>query len=273
MTILHVFFLEQRRHVAPAALHLRPIPPHVVRSEVSLPFVMLGAFAYFLKLPLAVIIRRVLTAVLASIPVALPATFTLASALGARVLAKLGVLPTRLSAVDEAASMDVLCADKTGMLTRNTLTTVHPSPMPNARRIGSLTMAGIIMGICVLAFCTGVLAVGRFGLNLGAGALRTLAFAVLVFGSQATIYAIRERRHLWGSRPSRSLAGSSIADILIASILAVDGIAMTPLPASVVLGTLAAAIAFAVILDFVKVPVFRRLGIAYGATRRRKDYG
>jgi H+-transporting ATPase len=113
----------------------------------------------------------------------------------------------------------------------------------------------------VLAFCTGVLAVGRFGLNLGAGVLRTLAFAVLVFGSQATIYAIRERRHLWGSRPSRWLAVSSMADILIASILAVDGIAMTPLPASVVLGTLAAAIAFAVILDFVKVPVFRRLGI------------
>ncbi len=56
------------------------------------------------------IIPLVLTAILASIPVALPATFTLASALGARALAKLGVLPTRLSAVDEAAAMNVLCA-------------------------------------------------------------------------------------------------------------------------------------------------------------------
>jgi len=60
------------------------------------------------------IIPLALTAILASIPVALPATFTLTSALGARALAKLGVLPTRLSAVDEAASVDVLCADKTG---------------------------------------------------------------------------------------------------------------------------------------------------------------
>ena len=51
-------------------------------------------------------------------PVALPATFTLAAALGARELAKKGVLPTRLSAVDEAGTMDVLCADKTGTLTR-----------------------------------------------------------------------------------------------------------------------------------------------------------
>ena len=54
-------------------------------------------------------------------------TFTLAAALGARALAHLGVLPTRLSAVDEAASIEVLCADKTGTLTQNelTVTAVH----------------------------------------------------------------------------------------------------------------------------------------------------
>ena len=45
---------------------------------------MLVGYAWFLHLPLAEIIPLVLTAVLASIPVALPATFTLASALGAR---------------------------------------------------------------------------------------------------------------------------------------------------------------------------------------------
>ncbi len=84
--------------------------------------VLLVTYAYFIKMPLAEIIPLVLTAVLASIPVALPATFTLASALGARALAKLGVLPTRLSAVDEAATMTVLCADKTGALTQNALT-------------------------------------------------------------------------------------------------------------------------------------------------------
>ena len=66
--------------------------------------------------------RLLLTAVLSSIPVALPATFTLAAAIGAKALAKLGVLPTRLSAIDEAATMDVLCVDKTGTLTQNALT-------------------------------------------------------------------------------------------------------------------------------------------------------
>jgi H+-transporting ATPase len=85
------------------------------------------AYAMVLKMPTLEIMPLALTAVLAAIPVALPATFTLASALGARALAKRGVLPTRLSAVDEAASMDVLCADKTGTLTQNELavTAVH----------------------------------------------------------------------------------------------------------------------------------------------------
>ena len=59
--------------------------------------IMVG-YAYALRLPRSEIIPLILTGVLASIPVALPATFTLAAALGARTLAKLDVLPTRLSA-------------------------------------------------------------------------------------------------------------------------------------------------------------------------------
>jgi H+-transporting ATPase len=152
----------------------------------------------------------------------------------------------------------------TGDFLSMSLTTdnVRPSPTPNAWRIGALTMAGAVMGACLLAFCTGVLAIGKFELRLGSGALRTLAFVILVFGGQATIYAIRERRHLWGTRPSLWLAASSVADIAIASILAVGGIAMAALPGWVVAGTFAGATVFAFVLDLVKVPVFRRLKIA-----------
>jgi H+-transporting ATPase len=138
---------------------------------------------------------------------------------------------------------------------------VRPSPMPNAWRVGSLTMAGIVMAMCLLAFCCGVLLVGKIGLGLGTDALRTLAFIALVFGSQATIYAIRQRRHLWGSRPSLWLAASSAIDILIASMLAIEGIAMAPLPAWIVASTLVAAAVFAAAADLVKVPTFRSLGI------------
>jgi len=152
----------------------------------------------------------------------------------------------------------------TGDFLSMSLTTdnVRPSQKPNSWSIGGLTVAGVLLGICLLGFCTGVLAVGRFGLHLGAGALQTLAFLLLVFGSQGTIYAIRERRHLWNSRPSLLVGVSSIVDIAIASTLAVTGFAMAPIPFLVVAGTLVAAALFALVLDLIKVPVFAHLGIA-----------
>jgi H+-transporting ATPase len=138
---------------------------------------------------------------------------------------------------------------------------VRPSPMPNAWRIGNLTVAGVVMGVGELAFCTGVLAFGAYRMGFDIGALRTLAFIVIVFGNQATMYTNRERRHLWSSHPSVWVIVSSIADLLIASTLAIAGIAMTALPAWTVVGTLAAAAVFAFLLDLMKVPAFRRLSI------------
>jgi H+-transporting ATPase len=152
----------------------------------------------------------------------------------------------------------------TGDLLGMSLTTdnVRPSPTPNVWRIGALTVAGIFMGTAELVFCTAVLAAAKFHLGFGIETLRTVAFVAIVFGNQATTYTNRERRHLGSSRPSLWLVGSSVTDLLIASVLATFGIAMLPLPASVVGETFVAAAVFAFIADFVKVPVFNRLGIA-----------
>jgi H+-transporting ATPase len=139
---------------------------------------------------------------------------------------------------------------------------VRPSPMPNAWRVGNLTIAGVFVGICELVFCTAVLAMGKFRLGLGIEALRTLAFLVIVFGNQATMYTNRTRQHLWSTRPSSWLVVSSVVDLLIASTLANRGIAMAPLPLLVMGGTLVGAVVFAFMVDTVKVPVFHRLSIA-----------
>ena len=61
---------------------------------------------------------------------------------------------------------------------------VRPSPLPNAWRIGKLTIAGVFIGIAELIFCSAVLAVGWFGMKFEIGALRTLAFVVIVFGNR-----------------------------------------------------------------------------------------
>jgi len=139
---------------------------------------------------------------------------------------------------------------------------VRPSPMPNAWRVGNLTIAGVFVGISELVFCTAVLAIGKYRLGFGIETLRTLAFLVIVFGNQATTYTNRTRQHLWSTRPSSWLVLSSVADLLIASTMANRGFAMAPLPLLAMAGTLVGAVVFAFMLDIVKVPVFNRLGIA-----------
>jgi H+-transporting ATPase len=109
----------------------------------SLVILAMGTYAYTHAMPRSEIVPLLLTSVLAIIPVALPATFTLAAAVGARALAKLGVLPTRLSAVDEAASIDVLCSDKTGTLTRNELSVTSVRVMPGYDEAQVLGLAAL----------------------------------------------------------------------------------------------------------------------------------
>ena len=139
---------------------------------------------------------------------------------------------------------------------------VQPSQHPNSWKIGRLTVAGVIMGLGELIFCVGVLAVGDFVAGYELRTLQTLAFLTIVCGNQATTYNNRERRRIWSSRPSGWLVASSVADTLFACGLAIAGIGMSPLPPVAVAGVLGAAVGFAVLFDFVKAPVFRRLAFA-----------
>ncbi|MGA9165622.1 MAG: HAD-IC family P-type ATPase, partial [Thiobacillus sp.] len=79
------------------------------------------AFAMWHHLPLPDTAVFSLMLLVASVPVALPATYTLATAVSSQQLAHQGVLVTRLPAVEEAAAMDTLVSDKTGTLTQNSL--------------------------------------------------------------------------------------------------------------------------------------------------------
>ncbi|MGD0585247.1 MAG: HAD-IC family P-type ATPase, partial [Oryzomonas sp.] len=149
----------------------------------------------------------------------------------------------------------------TGDFLAMSLTTdrVRPSTLPNSWQIGRITVAGAILGSCFLSFCTAILAVGKYELQLGEETLRTLCVVAIIFGSQATTYAIRDRQHFFGLRPTLWVVLSSIADIIIISALATRGIAMAPLPVSVIAGEFAAAIAFGLLLAGVKIQVFARL--------------
>ena len=138
---------------------------------------------------------------------------------------------------------------------------VNISRNPSVWNVGHLTVGGICLGVCDLAFCTGVLAVGRYRLGLDVRELQTLSIVTLIFSGQAILYTVRERRHLWSSRPSNWLMAASIADLLVIGTLSTRGILMKPLPFALVALLLALTVVFCLLLDLIKVRIFRRLQI------------
>jgi H+-transporting ATPase len=138
---------------------------------------------------------------------------------------------------------------------------VRPSETPNSWDIGKLTAAGVLLGLCFLAFCTTTLAVGEYKMHLDIGPLRTFCVIAIVYGGQAITYAVRDRQHVWGLKPTKWLVLSSVADILFISLLASRGIEMFPLSLSILASELLAATVFFFALNFAKVPIFRLLRI------------
>jgi H+-transporting ATPase len=127
-----------------------------------------------------------------------------------------------------------------------------PAPSPSIWRMRNITAAAITLGLFKLAFSTAVLSVGKFRLGFGPAELQTLAFVTLVFGNQALLYVLRERRHLWSSKPSNWVLASSLADISIVSLLASSGILIEPLPWTLLATVFAAAVGLALILDQIR---------------------
>lgn len=144
----------------------------------------------------------------------------------------------------------------------STTDNVQPSARPNTWRVGRLTAAGAVLGVTNLLFCSTLLAVGVYGLKLPPGPLQTFAAVILVFSGQAVFYAVRERRRMWSSRPSGWLVLSSVADVGIVTVLAVNGILMSPLSPALIGVTAIAAFAFAFLLDWIKAAAFEQLDLA-----------
>ncbi len=82
---------------------------------------------------------------IAGIPQALPAVMSVTMTIGANRLARKKAIVSRLSAMEEMAGLEVLCADKTGTLTKNKLTLQEPVILDAEDKESILIAAGLTL--------------------------------------------------------------------------------------------------------------------------------
>jgi H+-transporting ATPase len=136
-----------------------------------------------------------------------------------------------------------------------------PTPYPNAWRIRQLVLLALPLGAVKLACVMAVLAIGWFQLHLSADAMRTLTFLSLMLAGQTTGLVLRARGPVWRSRPAGVLVAASAGAAVLATILALEGWFMTPLPGWLVLSLYGASLGYGLVLDTVKVAMLRRLPV------------
>jgi len=119
-------------------LHIEAVVARIVRWLFVIVGTLLGVVVVLSLVrgtPLIEMIPLMLVLLMSAVPVALPVMFTVSMAVGSKELAKRGVLVTRLSAAEDAATMDVLCVDKTGTITMNQLTVTGVIALEHATEV------------------------------------------------------------------------------------------------------------------------------------------
>ena len=105
--------------------------------------IVVSVSALWMHLNILIILTFVVIFLLGAIPVALPAVLTIVQSVGATELAKKGALVTRLESVEDAASIDIICFDKTGTITQNKLSVVDSIPFSGNQKEDVLRIASL----------------------------------------------------------------------------------------------------------------------------------
>jgi H+-transporting ATPase len=124
--------LVQRAH---PTLHIEAVVAKIVRWLLVIVGALLCVVVVLSLIrgtPMIELAPLMLVLLMSAVPVALPVMLTVSMAVGAKELARHGVLVTRLSAAEDAATMDVLCVDKTGTITMNRLAVTDVFPLEQA---------------------------------------------------------------------------------------------------------------------------------------------
>ena len=105
--------------------------------------ILVAIYAVIIGTGILSILTFALIFLMGAVPVALPAVLAIVQSVGAVELSKKGVLVTRLDSIEDAASIDILCLDKTGTITQNKLSVGEIIPLGNITTNEVVMLAGL----------------------------------------------------------------------------------------------------------------------------------
>ncbi|MCL4509578.1 MAG: plasma-membrane proton-efflux P-type ATPase [Bacteroidetes bacterium] len=95
---------------------------------------VVAVYAFLMKFSVIVILTFIVVFLIGAVPVALPTVMTIVQAVTGVKLVREGVLVTRLDSIEDAASISVLCLDKTGTITQNKLSVIDTVPFSGYKK-------------------------------------------------------------------------------------------------------------------------------------------
>ncbi|KPJ92868.1 MAG: haloacid dehalogenase, partial [Gammaproteobacteria bacterium SG8_11] len=105
----------------PLELRIAQFGRYLVAGAAAL-FIAVMSFGLMRNIPVVEIFMVAISQMVSMVPEGLPVAMTIALAVGMRRMAERGAIVRRLAAVETLGSTSVICADKTGTLTRNEMT-------------------------------------------------------------------------------------------------------------------------------------------------------
>jgi H+-transporting ATPase len=130
------------------------------------------------------------------------------------------------------------------------------SPAPERWNVREIAKIGGVLAVGWLALAFAVLWAALSVLKLSIPQVQTVMFVYLMYSAQATIYLTRVRGRCWSFAPSLYVAAATIGNVIVASLLAVGGVLMAPVPVVLLAGMLGAVVFAAILLDQIKIWLF-----------------
>ncbi len=138
---------------------------------------------------------------------------------------------------------------------------VNYTAKPNNWNVKNITFASLMVGALLVIEGAIALFIGSRYFHLQLAQLQTFIVLMLIFTSQFRVYIVRERKYFWSSLPGRELAISTIAALIVFSLLGVYGLIIPALAPYQVLFVLGYSALFTLAIDFPKYEAFKKFGL------------